>query len=185
MTTLLKKKRSQHEKKSTQTHLTTSMGLHVNLTPMVSDHPPVPPRRSRRHDRRTRGAAIKERTPEEPRLFGSGPHDLRLTAHLDLDQLVEVLTTLLQPEPTNFAGGPPTGRARVDSKFRTARFLAASSSCQSGHGSAVRGYLGPAWRQTRATALSKANPRWPNTPTFAQTARWWPKTRNGTKWGSK
>ena len=43
----------------------------------------------------------------------------------------------------------------------------------------------PASRQTRAAALSKANPRRPNTPTFAHAPRWWPRASMGTRRGRK
>ena len=63
---------------------------------------------------------MEERTPlEEPRLFGSGPQDFLLTAHLGLGQQAEELTTLLRPTPTNFAGEDhQPGAPVLTSQFR-------------------------------------------------------------------
>ena len=68
--------------------------MHVWALGLSCEAPATATGLEERHGKRTSGGASKERTPqEEPRMFGSGPHDLRLTAHLGLGQLA------LEPRP--------------------------------------------------------------------------------------
>ena len=100
----------------------------------VGPSAPMPPRRSRRDMANARAEEQARREPHwrSPRLFGSGPHDFWLTAHLGLGQQAEELTTLLRPSPTNFAGEDhQPGAPVLTSQFRIARFLEAASSFQS------------------------------------------------------